>query len=54
MEVIDKNLDVLVPLARGVDINGRIVVAEGAGRPRLEKLKIQMAVVGDIQFADEQ
>jgi len=54
VEVIDKNLDVLVPLARGVDINGRIVVAEGAGRPRLEKLKIQMAVMGDIQFADEQ
>jgi hypothetical protein len=54
VEVTDKNLNLSVPLARGVDIDGRIVVADGASTPPLEKLKIQMTVIGDIQFADEQ
>jgi len=54
VEVTDKNLELSVPLVRGVDIHGRIVVADGASKPPLEKLKIQMIVMGDIQFADEQ
>lgn len=53
VEVIDKNLDLTIPLARGVDIHGRIVVAEGASKPELENIKIRIIVTGDIQFADE-
>jgi hypothetical protein len=54
VEVIDSNLDLTIPLARGVDIYGRIVVAEGASKPPVENIKIRMIVTGDIQFADEQ
>jgi len=54
VEVTDRNIELSVPLARGVDIHGRIGVADGASKPPLEKLQIQMTVMGDIQFADEQ
>jgi len=53
LEVIDRNLDVTVPLGRGVDIVGRIVAAEGASRPPMEKIRIYMRVTGPLQFADE-
>jgi hypothetical protein len=53
VEVTDKNLDLTIPLGRGVDIHGRIVVAEGARKPELENIKIRIIVTGDIQFADE-
>lgn len=53
VEVADQNLDLTIPLARGVDINGRIVAAEGAGRPPIEKIKVRMVVVSDLQFPEE-
>ncbi len=53
VEMTHKNLDLTFPLARGVDITGRIVLAEGASKPPLEHIKIRMIVTGDIQFADE-
>jgi len=54
VEVIDKNLDLKVDFRRGADVDGRIVVADGASKPPLEKLRIRMMLTGDIQFAVEQ
>lgn len=36
----DRNLDVTVSLARGLDLEGKIVTADGAGKPPLDKLVV--------------
>ena len=53
VQVIDKNLDIAVPLGRGVDIEGRVVLADGSAKPPLNEIKIHMWSTGPIQFADE-
>ncbi len=40
VEVADKNLEVTVSLARGLDLEGKIVAADGAGKPPLDKLVV--------------
>jgi hypothetical protein len=40
VEVTDRNLDVTVSLGRGLDLDGRIIVADGAGQPPLDKIAI--------------
>jgi hypothetical protein len=40
IEVTDRNLDVTVSLARGLDLDGRIIAADGAGQPPLDKIAI--------------
>lgn len=40
VEVTDKNLEMTVSLARGLDLEGKIVAAEGAGKPPLDKLVV--------------
>jgi hypothetical protein len=53
VDVTDRNLDLTVPLGRGVDIDGRIAVADGSAKPPMEKIKVFLRVTGSIQFGYE-
>ena len=53
-EVVDRNLDMKVPLLRGPDINGRIVVPDGVKGPSPAAIRLSMRTFGGpLQFADE-
>jgi hypothetical protein len=45
LRVADENLDIPVLFGRGVDIEGRIVAAEGALKPPLDKLRVVLSPV---------
>ena len=51
--VADKNVEVTIPLGRGVDIDGRVVIADGSAKPPMDAIKVHMWSTGNIQFADE-
>jgi protocatechuate 3,4-dioxygenase beta subunit len=53
VEVTDRNLDLTLALGRGVDIDGRIAVADGSAKPPMEKIKLFLRVTGSIQFGYE-
>jgi hypothetical protein len=54
-EVFDKNIEISVPVARGVDIDGRVVLAEGASKPDLAKIQLRLSPIGWVSFlGDEQ
>jgi hypothetical protein len=52
-QIVDKNLDLSVPLARGVDIVGKVVAAEGAAKPSFDKMTAYMRATIDVPQADE-
>jgi hypothetical protein len=39
-DVVDRNVEVAVSLARGMDLDGQIIAAEGAGKPPLDELLV--------------
>jgi hypothetical protein len=41
-EVVDKNVGVEISLARGVDVEGRIVAADAAAQPPLDRIRVSM------------
>ena len=54
-DVVDKNIDVSVPVTRGVDIDGKIILAEGASKPDLAKIQLRLSPIGWAGFlGDEQ
>jgi hypothetical protein len=52
-QIVDKNLDLFVPLARGVDIVGKVVAAEGAAKPSFDKMTAYIRATIDVPQADE-
>ncbi len=52
-QIVDKNLDLSVPLIRGVDIEGKVTAAEGAAKPSFDKMKAYMRATIDVPQADE-
>jgi hypothetical protein len=52
-EVVDKNLDLQATLGHGVDVEGTIVAAEGAGKIRFDELVLYPLSPGGISFGDE-
>jgi hypothetical protein len=52
-QIVDKNLDLFVPLARGVDIVGKVVAAEGAAKPSFDKMTAYIRATIDVSQADE-
>ena len=51
-EVKDRNLDLTVAMGRGVDVEGKIVTADGSRTPPFDDISIMMRPVGGIPFAD--
>jgi hypothetical protein len=41
-QVVDKNLDIPITLARGVDVSAKVVAAEAASGPPLDGMRISM------------
>jgi len=52
-EVSDRNFDIKVSLMTGPDINGRIMIADGAQGPVPAAVKVTMQTQGQIEFTDE-
>ncbi len=52
-QVVDKNVVVELPLARGVDITGRLVKATGAATVPFENLKVDLMTEGGINVYGE-
>lgn len=50
-DILDENIKLSVPVIRGVDVDGKIVLAEGARAPDLKKLDLRL--VGWVNNADE-
>jgi hypothetical protein len=44
--IVDENLAIAVPISRGVDIDGRVLISEGASRPDFQSMKILLAPLG--------
>jgi len=54
-DVVDKNIELFVPVTRGVDIDGKVVLAEGAGKPELAKVQLRLSPLSWVSFlGDEQ
>jgi hypothetical protein len=52
-QIVDKNLELFVPLAPGVDIEGKVIAAEGAAKPSFDKMKAYMRATIDVPQADD-
>lgn len=52
-EVSGKNLEVTVPLGRGIDLEGRILPAEGAQAPDLAKVQVRLTTTSTRARADD-
>lgn len=52
-DIVDESIKVSVPVIRGVDVDGRVVLAEGASTPDLKKLDLRLAPVGWVNNVDE-
>ena len=53
--IVDKNIEIFVPVTRGVDIDGKVVLAEGAGKPELAKVQLRLSPISWVSFlGDEQ
>jgi hypothetical protein len=53
VEILDKNVTVLVPLVRGVDIEGKVVPVESASKPVLDKMRVYAHPVAGSAYSDE-
>jgi len=54
-EIVDKNIEITVPVTRGVDLDGRVVLAEGASKPDYAKIQLRLSPIGWAGFlGDEQ
>lgn len=53
-EVVDKNISVSVPIARGIDIDGKIVLADGAGKPDFKTIGLRLSPIGWAPFGGEE
>ena len=52
-DILDKNINVSVPLVRGAIIDGRVVPVEGASKPALDKMRIFAVPLAGASYADE-
>lgn len=52
-EITDRNLDLRLVLSKGAALEGRVVVAQGAGRAELEGIQVGSRAFGSITFGDE-
>jgi hypothetical protein len=52
-DILDQNLNVSIPLVRGVTIDGRVVPVEGASKPALDKMRISTVPLAGARYADE-
>jgi hypothetical protein len=54
-DIADQNVDITVTMQRGVDVEGNIVVPDGAAKPAFEKIGIHLQpVVGDLTPGESQ
>ena len=54
-EIVDKNIEISVPVTRGMDIDGKIILAEGASKPESAKIQLRLSPIGWVSFlGDEQ
>ena len=47
VDVFDKNVDLVATLARGVDVEARVVVADGAGQPSVHDMAVLVQLIGE-------
>jgi hypothetical protein len=52
-QVVDKNQDIVVPLMRGIDIDGKVVPADGAARPPDNILRLYLGAAVGAPISDE-
>jgi hypothetical protein len=52
-DILDKNMNVSIPLVRGVIIDGRVVPVEGASKPALDKMRILADPIAGAAYSDE-
>jgi Carboxypeptidase regulatory-like domain len=50
VEVADQNIDLDIAMTRGVDVDGRIVIADGAAKPPMDDIKIRLSATGNLQY----
>jgi hypothetical protein len=47
-QVLDKNLDLSLPLVRGIDIDGTVVAADGAAKPPVQDMRVSIRPIGGL------
>jgi hypothetical protein len=52
--VVDKNIEISTPVSRGVDVQGKILLAEGAQKPPMEKIAPRLTPIGWVNFLGEE
>ncbi len=52
-QIVDKNLELFVPLARGVDVVGKVIAAEGAAKPSFDKMTAYVKATVEVPMVDD-
>jgi hypothetical protein len=54
LQIVDKNIVVSLSLGRGVDVDGRVVLAEGSSSPELRKIQVYLDTPRRLSFLDDE